>query len=33
MPEDDDLNYTLMGLKIIEKYGFDFTPENAHLVV
>jgi ADP-ribosylglycohydrolase len=29
MPEDDDLNYTLMGLKIIEKYGFDFTPENA----
>lgn len=29
MPEDDDINYTIMGLKIIEKYGIDFTPENV----
>jgi ADP-ribosylglycohydrolase len=29
MPEDDDLNYTILGLIIVEKYGLDFTPENA----
>jgi ADP-ribosylglycohydrolase len=29
MPEDDDMNYTIMGLKIIEKYGVDFTPEDV----
>lgn len=26
MPEDDDMNYTVMGLQVIEKYGRDFTP-------
>ncbi|HWT75862.1 MAG TPA: ADP-ribosylglycohydrolase family protein [Mobilitalea sp.] len=29
MPEDDDINYTIMGLKIVEKYGIDFTSENV----
>jgi ADP-ribosylglycohydrolase len=29
MPEDDDTNYTIIGLKIVEKYGNDFTPENV----
>ncbi len=29
MPEDDDINYTIMGLKIVEKYGIDFIPENV----
>ncbi len=29
MPEDDDINYTIMGLKIVEKYGIDFTPEDV----
>ena len=29
MPEDDDINYTIMGLKIIEKYGVNFTPEDV----
>jgi ADP-ribosylglycohydrolase len=29
MPEDDDTNYTIIGLKIVEKYGIDFTPENV----
>ena len=25
-PEDDDMNYTVMGLSIVEQYGRDFTP-------
>src|SRR5438045_415981 len=29
MPEDDDLNYTVCGLAIVEKYGREFTPENV----
>jgi len=29
MQEDDDINYTIMSLKIVEKYGIDFTPENV----
>lgn len=26
MPEDDDMNYTVMGLGVVEKYGHDFKP-------
>lgn len=26
MPEDDDMNYTVMGLGIVEKYGHNFQP-------
>lgn len=29
MPEDDDTNYTMTGLAIMEKYGPGFTPENV----
>lgn len=29
MPEDDDTNYTIIGLKTVEKYGIDFTSENV----
>lgn len=29
MVEDDDLNYTIIGLAILEKYGFDFTPDDV----
>ena len=29
MPEDDDLNYTVCGLAIVEEYGREFTPENV----
>ncbi|ACL69222.1 ADP-ribosylglycohydrolase family protein [Halothermothrix orenii] len=28
MPEDDDLNYTMLNLHIAETYGFDFTVDN-----
>ena len=27
VPTDDDLNYTLLGLMILEEYGIDFTTE------
>ncbi|MCI8320949.1 MAG: ADP-ribosylglycohydrolase family protein [Dorea sp.] len=29
MPEDDDMNYTVMGVGIVEKYGHDFQPVDA----
>jgi len=29
MPEDDDLNYTVIGLDIVKKHGHDFTPVNV----
>ena len=29
MPEDDDTNYTTLGLSIMKKYGRDFKPENV----
>lgn len=29
MPEDDDTNYTLLGLKIMETHGFAFTSEEV----
>ena len=29
MPEDDDTNYTLLSLLLMERYGRDFTPENV----
>lgn len=29
MPEDDDLNYTLMALRLVEQHGRDFTPDNV----
>jgi len=29
MPEDDDTNYTLIGLKIFQQYGAKFTPDDA----
>ncbi len=29
MPEDDDTNYTVIGLKLVEEHGRDFKPEDA----
>nr|MDD6335608.1 ADP-ribosylglycohydrolase family protein [bacterium] len=29
MPEDDDTNYTLIGLKVLERNGRDFTPDDV----
>lgn len=29
MVEDDDMNYTIIGLAILEKYGFDFSPDDV----
>jgi len=29
MPEDDDMNYTVVGLEILKRYGRDFTPEHV----
>lgn len=29
MPEDDDLNYTLIALRVIEQYGRDFTSDDV----
>ncbi|MCX5642883.1 MAG: ADP-ribosylglycohydrolase family protein [Candidatus Omnitrophica bacterium] len=31
MVEDDDTNYTVSGLAIVKKYGFNFTPEDVAL--
>jgi len=29
MVEDDDTNYTIIGLAVLEKYGHDFTPDDV----
>lgn len=29
MPEDDDLNYTVIGLGVLKQYGSAFTPEDV----
>lgn len=32
MPEDDDINYTMLGLHILETYGLDFTTDDVATV-
>jgi ADP-ribosylglycohydrolase len=29
MPEDDDTNYTTIGLAVVKKHGIEFTPEHV----
>jgi ADP-ribosylglycohydrolase len=29
MVEDDDMNYTIIGLAVVEKYGYDFSPDDV----
>lgn len=29
MVEDDDMNYTIINLALVEKYGYDFTPDDV----
>lgn len=29
MPEDDDINYTIIGLKLVETYGIHFTSDDV----
>ncbi len=29
MPEDDDLNYTMLNLAVVERFGADFSSENV----
>ena len=29
MPEDDDTNYTTIGLAVVKRHGIDFTPEHV----
>lgn len=29
MPEDDDLNYTMLNLAVVERFGADFSTENV----
>lgn len=29
MPEDDDTNYTVVGLSVVQRHGLDFTPEDV----
>jgi len=31
MPSDDDTNYTIMGIKLLQSYGKDFTSEDVAL--
>lgn len=32
MPEDDDTNYTVIGLKLLQQYGRDFAPDDMAAV-
>jgi ADP-ribosylglycohydrolase len=29
MVEDDDMNYTILGLAVLEQYGYDFAPDDV----